>query len=183
MSGSVVTKRGDKGTTDLFGVHGIPKDSPRLHAYGNIDELNAILGVFLADPLASPVRATIERIQHMLFRVGADLATPTSVIHTNIKRVRHEDIEYIEQEIIALESALPPQRSFILPKGSRSTSLLHQARAVCRRAERWTVTVSKTEPINPHLLIVLNRLSDYLFIAARTVNINMNIPEESVDYE
>ena len=182
MTRSVVTKRGDKGTTDLFGICGIPKDHPRFHAQGDIDELNAILGLLLSYPLPSIVRPTIEHIQHMLFRVGADLATPTSVTHINIKRMRREDIEHVEQTITTLESTLQPQRSFILPNGSRVASLLHQARAVCRRAERWTVSVSRKETVNQEILIYLNRLSDYLFIAARIVNMHMNLPEEIVDY-
>ena len=118
----------------------------------------------------------------MLCRVGGDLASPTSVTHINIKRMRREDIEHVEQTITTLESTLQPQRSFILPNGSRVASLLHQARAVCRRAERWTVSVSRKETVNQEILIYLNRLSDYLFIAARIVNMHMNLPEEIVDY-
>lgn len=182
MTGSIVTKRGDKGTTDLFGQTNIPKDSPRLHAYGDIDELNAILGLLLTETLPNDISRTIEHIQHLLFRIGADLATPMSVIHPKTKRARPDDTTYLEQQISALESTLPPQQSFILPKGSRPTGLLHHARAVCRRAERWTVTISRTESINPHLLITLNRLSDYLFIAARATNAHFQIPEEPVEY-
>lgn len=182
MTGSIVTKRGDKGTTDVFGQTNIPKDSPRLHAYGDIDELNAILGLLLNEPLPDAISRTVERIQHLLFRMGADIATPSSVLHENIKRVRPEDTSYLERQIATLESVLPLQRSFILPKGSRPGSLLHHARAICRRAERWTVTVARIESVNPHLLIALNRLSDYLFIAARTASRHMNTPEEPVDY-
>lgn len=182
MSHSVITKRGDKGETDLFGMHGIPKDSPRLHAYGDIDELNALLGLLLTEPLPPAIQQAIEHIQHTLFRAGADLATPASVKHSKVKRIRLQDTEYLEKEIYSIESALPPQRSFILPKGSRSAALLHHTRTVCRRAERWGVSAARIETVNPDLLIYLNRLSDYFFVAARLVNIRMNIPEEQVDY-
>lgn len=182
MTRSVVTKRGDKGTTDLFGKGGIPKDSCRLHAQGTIDELNAILGLVLVEKLPDGERQIVELLQHTLFRAGADLATPVSIKATHTKRIRKEDTQYLERQIIIAESTLPPQESFLLPKGNRSSSLLHQARTVCRRAERWTVAIARLEPINPDLLVYLNRLGDYLFIAARIINKKMNIPEEPVQY-
>ncbi|MBI3336812.1 cob(I)yrinic acid a,c-diamide adenosyltransferase [Candidatus Peregrinibacteria bacterium] len=182
MTVSVVTKRGDKGTTDLFGKGRIPKDSIRLHAEGTIDELNAILGLVLAEKIPTSVRRIVEPLQHTLFRAGADLATPISITPINTKRIRGEDIECLERQISALESTLPPQQSFLLPKGNRSSCLLHQARTVCRRAERWTVALSHIESVNPALLVYLNRLGDYLFIATRTLNRQMNIPEEPVRY-
>ncbi len=180
---SIVTRTGDKGDTGLFGAERTSKASSRLHAYGTVDELNAVLGVLLAEhPLPEPLNSQVSRIQHLLFVVGADLATPMSG-PTNTKRVLENHVGTLERWIDELEEQLPPLQSFILPDGSAAGATLHLARTVCRRAERWVVALKETEAINPQVLIFLNRLSDYLFLAARGANRAGGIQETAVRYE
>lgn len=166
---SIVTKTGDKGQTGLFGGKRVPKHSVRIHAYGTVDELNAILGVILAEQgLSEELRTQLLEIQRLLFRVGGDLATPH--METHIARVESEQILQLEQWIHAMESELSVLKRFILPSGSRLGALLHQARTVCRRAERWVVELGTQEEINTTVQIFLNRLGDYFFLAARKAN-------------
>lgn len=190
---SIVTKTGDGGQTGLFGPTRTSKASARLHAYGTVDELNALLGQSLAErPLVDPLRTQLHRIHNMLFTVGADLACPPKPWRrgatplsdrTKAKRVTVNHIGTLERWIEELEGQLPPLQSFIVPGGSKGGALLHLARTVCRRAERWVVALKEQEPINPQVLIFLNRLGDYLFLAARAVNRAEGIPEEQVQYE
>ncbi|MDD4319909.1 MAG: cob(I)yrinic acid a,c-diamide adenosyltransferase [Candidatus Peribacteraceae bacterium] len=204
---SIVTKTGDNGDTGLVGGGRIPKSDVRLHAYGTVDELNAFLGAVLAslhfplspDPFPprgqgeslrpvppSPVgeglgvREHVQRLQHLLFRLGADLASPATV--KNTKRIGKEHTEEIEGWIRELESALPPLTQFILPGGTRAAAQLHVARTVCRRAERWTVALSEFEDVNREAIVFLNRLSDYLFLAAREMNRAAGAEEAKVIY-
>ncbi|MBI3618580.1 cob(I)yrinic acid a,c-diamide adenosyltransferase [Candidatus Peregrinibacteria bacterium] len=164
---SIVTKTGDKGHTSLFGGKRIPKDDARIHAYGTVDELNACIGLVLAEATApSALRERLLRVQHLLFRLGGDLATPLATREKE-DRIGSSHVREIDVGIVSLEALLPPQTHFILPGGNRRASLLHLARTVCRRAERWVVTLEKREEINHDVLIFLNRLSDYLFLAAR----------------
>jgi cob(I)alamin adenosyltransferase len=168
---SIVTRTGDQGTTGLFGGQRISKSSPRLHAYGTVDELNAVVGLVLAEPgLPATLRGPLEQTQRMLFRVGADLATPEDAQNTRPVRIEPKDAHEAEQWIKALESTLPVLKRFILPSGSRVSALLHHARTICRRAERWVVALSEQEQLNPEIQIYLNRLGDYLFLAARQAN-------------
>lgn len=165
---SIVTKTGDNGTTGLLGGTRISKASPRLHAYGTVDELNAILGLVLAEEnLPEPLERQIGSLQHTLFRLGSDLSAPASL---SLRRMETEDVVLLEEWITSLENSLPPLQNFIVPGGCRTAALLHHARTVCRRAERWVVTLAEEEPVNPHAQIYLNRLSDYLFLAARRAN-------------
>ena len=179
---SIVTKTGDRGTTGLFGGGRISKNSPRLHAYGTVDELNACIGVALASKeIAQEASDQLLRIQNLLFRVGADLATPLAV-NAKVDRMAKEHVFQLEEWIHAWEAALPPQTSFILPGGSVASANLHLARTICRRAERWIVALEREETINPAVRIFINRLSDYLFIAARAANHEKGIKDVSVDY-
>ena len=167
---SLSTKTGDKGTTGLIGGQRISKSSPRLHAYGTVDELNAQMGLILAEDVLTPeLREQFTEIQRMLFVMGSDLATPLEA-GTDVPRVTEEHIQIVERWGADLEQALPALQKFVLPSGHRAGALMHQARTVCRRAERWTVDLSEKELVSEHVLIYLNRLSDYLFLAARTVN-------------
>src|SRR3989338_9321598 len=167
---SIVTKTGDKGKTGLFGGQRVSKASSRLHAYGTVDELNACLGVILAEPqIGKTMQAQLLQTQRLLFLVGADLATPVESA-AKIKRVEQTHVAEVEGWINGLEQALPLLQRFILPSGSRLGALLHQARTVCRRAERWVVELSEKEQINLQVQIYLNRLSDYLFLVAREAN-------------
>lgn len=167
---SIVTRTGDKGTTGLYGGARLPKDHPRVCAYGDIDELNAVLGVVLASAhLSVETRAQLTEVQHLLFRVGSDLATPLEK-QAKQERVSAEHIQRIEEWIAQMEGHLPPQKAFILPGGTSAAAHLHHARTVCRRAERSVVALQKNEPANPDVAVFLNRLSDYLFLAARSAN-------------
>ncbi len=179
---SIVTKTGDKGTTGLFGGGRVPKNSPRLHAYGTVDELNAAIGVALTSAdLSGALRVQLTSIQHLLFRVGGDLATPLAVKEKQ-ERVGDDHIRMIEEWIAVLESSLPPQRQFILPGGSVVAAHLHLARTICRRAERWVCALGEKEVLNPCVQICLNRLSDYLFLAAREGNRTAGVGDSDVRY-
>ncbi len=166
---SIVTKTGDKGQTGLFGGERVPKTSPRIEAYGTVDELNAVLGVVVAEELSSELKHQLLRTQRLLFKVGADLATP-KLDTPSIERMAAGDIAEIESWITELEASLPPLTRFILPSGSRAGALLHQARTTARRAERAVCRLMETETINGEVQIYLNRLGDYLFLAARMAN-------------
>ena len=166
----IYTKSGDSGETGLFGGQRVPKDDPRIEAYGTVDEVNAVLGLALARCQDPDLRALIERVQAELFGVGADLATPADVDSAYVRRVDETSIERLETEIDAWEESLPPLKNFILPGGSEVGAILHIARTVCRRAERSVVKLSEQAAINPNIQRYLNRLSDWLFTLARLVN-------------
>ncbi|MBM3228064.1 cob(I)yrinic acid a,c-diamide adenosyltransferase [Candidatus Peribacteria bacterium] len=177
---SIVTKTGDKGMTGLFGGRRVSKADARLHAYGTVDELNAILGIVLSeDELPVKLRHDLRSTQRLLFTVGADLATPLES-RAQIQRIVPAHTAEIEEWIAALESTLPALTRFILPSGSRVGSQLHHARTVCRRAERWIVALGEQEEANPEVQVYLNRLGDYLFLAAREANRHRGAKEEEV---
>ena len=193
---SIVTRTGDKGTTGLYGGKRIAKSSVRLHAYGTIDELNALIGVLITDlsdaaestPVVStdepysPLLKGLTHIQHRLFRVGADLATPLS-IDAKVPRVEAAHVQELEDVISPIEKGLSPLRSFILPGGTRASALLHHARTVCRRAERWIAALGQEEDVNPQVLIYVNRLSDYLYLLAREANRIAGTDDVKVEYD
>ena len=168
----IYTRTGDGGTTGLVDGSRCPKDSLRIAAIGDVDEANSALGVALA---ALPGRAVVQalvRIQNDLFDLGADLATPGDDFAASpaALRIVAGQVAWIEERIDALNADLAPLASFILPGGTAAA--LHLARAVVRRAERAAVALGHAEPVNPAALAYLNRLSDYLFVAARAVNRN-----------
>lgn len=178
---SIVTKTGDTGMTGLYGAHRVSKTDPRIEAYGTVDELNAVLGVVLAEiDLPIVIRGQLTAAQHALFIVGSDLATPDSAVP--VPRVRPEHTGAVERWIAAWETSLPPQRHFLLPNGSKAGALLHQARSICRRAERCVVSLAEKESISTEVQIYLNRLSDYLCLAARSANLSCGYLETEVDY-
>ncbi len=167
----IYTRTGDEGTTSLFAGGRVSKGHVRLHAYGTIDELNAVLGLVVAAGVASQLEEALLRVQSELFVVGGDLATPSKSANAAITRVSFEMTARLEQEIDTWEGALPELRNFILPGGGLSGAFLHQARTVCRRGERWIVQLAAVEDVNPDVLKYVNRLSDWLFVAARLANI------------
>ncbi len=178
MATKIYTKTGDKGTTGLFGGQRVPKNSIRIEAYGAVDELNAVLGVFLSLDNVPPVSDTITTVSHLLFNLGSDLATPlTPPPSFDIPRIGKEHIHWLEQQIDSMESDLEPLKAFILPGGSMHSAQLHVARTVCRRAERCAVTLAETEEIGEFAVMFLNRLSDFLFVAARRVNAALGVPD------
>lgn len=165
----VYTKTGDDGTTGLFGGDRVRKDHTRIEAYGTVDEANAIVGIARSAGPKDRLADLLERIQGEMFVVGADLATPVKAKPV-VPRVRPEIVERLESDIDSLEEDLSPLKTFILPGGTPRAAALHAARTVCRRAERSVITAMEHEEIDPMVAIYLNRLSDFLFVAARWAN-------------
>lgn len=165
----IYTKTGDAGETGLWGGGRIPKDSVRISAYGTIDECNALLGVVRTTGVDARLDEKLAHIQNLLFAVGSDLATPGDV-KTAIPRIAEADVKLLESWIDELEESLPELKQFIVPGGAPAAAVLHLARTVCRRAERWTVLLSREEKACAQAMVFLNRLSDFLFVAARTAN-------------
>jgi cob(I)alamin adenosyltransferase len=166
----IYTRTGDNGQTSLFAGGRTSKDSARLHAYGTIDELNSILGLALAHGLSPQVTAWLGVIQNELFIIGSDLATPLDSQSDWIIRIAEDPVTRLEGEIDTMDERLPELKNFILPGRTVGAATLHVARTVCRRAERWIVTVAEQSAINPSVLHYTNRLSDWLFTAARYEN-------------
>jgi cob(I)alamin adenosyltransferase len=170
----IYTKTGDRGDTALGDGSRVPKDHPRVAAYGSVDELNAILGLLLAHHPDLAESELLRRIQNDLFDVGADLCVPQSPDEKPAARLRiqQRQVDSLEQAIDRLNAGLQPLTSFVLPGGHASAACCHQARTVCRRAERDVVTLMGTEFVNAQVLVYLNRLSDLLFVLARVCNDN-----------
>ena len=168
----IYTRRGDAGETDLFGAGRVAKDALRVEAYGEVDELNAVLGVAAAASRHDDLRQLAQRIQALLFDLGSTLATPDAQqrARSGIPEPRAEDVADFEARIDALEAELEPLRRFILPGGTPAAAAFHVARTVCRRAERRAVALHAREPLPEALLRVLNRLSDLFFVMARVEN-------------
>jgi cob(I)alamin adenosyltransferase len=164
----IYTKTGDAGETGLFGGGRVPKDDPRVQAYGDVDELNATLGFAASLDPAGFEADFLQSAQRDLFAIGAELATP------NAAKVRAqlgpERVSAIEQIIDKHDATLTPLKNFILPGGTPKAAAFHVARTTCRRAERAVVTLARDEHINPVIIHYLNRLSDLLFVLARAVN-------------
>jgi cob(I)alamin adenosyltransferase len=167
----IYTRTGDLGETGLFGGPRLGKDAARIETYGTLDELNAVLGLVRAEPLATELAELLARLQGELFEAGAELATVDPVAKKT-RTIGPQHVQILEAEIDRWEQTLQPLRSFILPAGVRAAALLHLARAVCRRAERRLVSLirSSQEPISLVLLAYLNRLGDLLFVLARVAN-------------
>jgi cob(I)alamin adenosyltransferase len=179
MATKIYTKTGDDGTTGLFGGDRVRKDHARIEAYGAVDELNATLGGVLALDDAPPALAErIGDLSALLFTAGADLATPLDPPPSYpIPRIEKRHVEYLERLIDEYDRALPPLKAFILPTGTPAAAALHLARTVCRRAERRTITLAAEEYIGEEIVMFLNRLSDFLFVAARTANRLAGVPD------
>lgn len=169
----IYTKTGDKGETGLVGGKRVPKDSLRIEAYGDVDELNAVIGVagsFL-ERHDTDIQEILQKIQEKLFVVGADLATTADYQGNRfVPKISEPDILEIEKWIDQFDAELPKLENFILPSGTSAGALLHCARTVCRRAERHVVRLSKEEAVGEEVIRYLNRVSDFLFVLARTVN-------------
>ena len=159
----IYTRTGDRGETSLFGGARVPKNDPRIEAYGTVDELNSYLGVVLA---IAPDAQLLE-VQRDLFEIGAHLASPGTSRFTGVEAAR---IEALERGIDSMEGELAPLKSFILPGGTLAAAQLHVARTVCRRAERLVVALHDDDSATESSITYLNRLSDYLFVAARYAN-------------
>jgi cob(I)alamin adenosyltransferase len=185
----VYTRLGDGGETALVGGRRVAKDSPRIVAYGTIDELNAVVGlvrVFNAEGMKTrgPRRkrhewldATLRKVQNQLFDLGSELATPPDAVYEGMFRVGEGEVTELERIMDGCQKDLAPLKSFILPGGGRIQGFLHQARTVCRRAERELFALSRTEPVGEWALRYVNRLSDLLFVLGRWVGKHMGEKE------
>ena len=163
----IYTRTGDAGTAGLVDGSRVSKSSLRMAAIGEVDEANAAIGMAIAALADGTLRSDLIRIQNDMFDLGADVATPGEI--DGALRIVASQVARLEQEIDTMNADLEPLTSFILPSGSAAVSALHFARAVVRRAERAAVALNEAEPLNPHLLAYVNRLSDHLFVAARKV--------------
>jgi cob(I)alamin adenosyltransferase len=168
----IYTRTGDQGGTSLGDGSRVSKDDPRVAAYGTIDELNAVLGLLLCQQPPPREADLLRSIQNDLFDVGADLCAPQPENEKEGERLRVQasQVTRLEQAIDRLNEHLTPLKSFVLPGGTPAAAWCHQARTVCRRAEREVVTLMRDEQINPQVLIYLNRLSDLLFVLGRVCN-------------
>jgi cob(I)alamin adenosyltransferase len=164
----IYTRGGDRGETSLGDGSRVPKLDCRIGAFGVVDELNSQLGVVLAGEVPDRLRPWLERIQNDLFDVGGDLSVPFGI--SDRLRVTQSAIDRLESHCDELNAELPELRSFVLPGGTDTAARLHVGRAVCRRAEREAIAADREHGINPFALAYLNRLSDFLFIAARSAN-------------
>ena len=177
----IYTRGGDKGETALAGGQRVAKDAPRIEAYGTVDELNAWIGMarFTAQqsPALAPLAEILLRVQHELFNLGSMLATLPQDLHPKQARITAREIEMLETEIDKMNADLPALRSFVLPGGCRINAELHLCRTVCRRAERATVTLSRTEGAPEEAVRYLNRLSDALFVWSRWASRALNADE------
>jgi cob(I)alamin adenosyltransferase len=168
----IYTRTGDAGQTGLVDGSRLPKHAPRMAAIGDVDELNSAIGVALTHKMPDEQRDMLARIQNELFDLGADFATPGDDFAPSemTLRIVPSQTERLEQEIDAMNAALAPLRSFILPGGDPAASAIHLARAIARRAERTAVAAAQDVAINPVGLAYVNRLSDHLFVMARHLN-------------
>lgn len=181
----VYTRTGDRGDTALVGGKRVPKDSPRIEAYGTIDELNAIVGLartFNEERLAEGehhrwLDEVFKRIQNQLFDLGSELATPPDATYEGMFRVGEAEVQELERLMDRCQGELEPLKSFTLPGGGRINAFLHQARTVCRRAERQVLKLSRAEPIGEWPLRYVNRLSDAFFVLGRWVAKHMGEKE------
>jgi len=160
----IVTRTGDRGETGLGDGSRVAKDAARVDALGCVDELNSALGVLLAESIPDTLRAPLLEVQHDLFDLGGEVSIPGHAMLTEAQLKR------LDALLEALNAKLPPLKEFILPGGTRAAALAHLARTVCRRAERALVRLSRDEQVTPFAVPYLNRLSDLLFVVARTLN-------------
>ena len=180
----VYTKTGDKGTTALFGGTRVPKHHIRIESYGTVDELNSHIGLIRDQDIQANYKDVLIHIQDRLFTVGAILATdPEKAIlksgkeRLNIPKISEQNIQFLEEEMDAMNTELPQMTHFVLPGGHQTVSFCHIARCVCRRAERLATALNDIEPIDSNTLVYLNRLSDYLFVLARKLSHDLQADE------
>ncbi len=180
----IYTKTGDSGTTGLFGGTRVPKHHIRIQSYGTLDELNSWIGMLRDQEIAAPHREQLLRIQDRLFTAGAQLAVDPDKERLKdgserlqIPFLSATDVESLETAIDQLDESLPPMTHFILPGGHPVVSTCHIARTVCRRAERMTTLLDEHSPVPAEILAYLNRLSDFLFVLARKLSLELGVDE------
>lgn len=160
----IYTRTGDNGTTGLGDGSRVPKESLRIQALGDVDELNAVIGILLTEPVSDKIRTCLVKVQHDLFNIGGEICMP------NYEMINADHISALENLLDELNDTLPPLKEFILPGGSRAAAYCHLARTVCRRAERTMHALSAEEPLTKASLQYINRLSDLLFVLCRILN-------------
>jgi cob(I)alamin adenosyltransferase len=174
----VYTRTGDDGTTGLGAGGRVAKDSPRIEAYGTVDELNSQIGIVLASGVNDEIAAALRSIQNDLFHLGSDLCVPEEEKERRpVPSIEERHVAGLESLMDRLSEELPPLQNFVLPGGTPGAAQLHVARTVCRRAERLLVTLARREPVGPHTVKYLNRLSDALFVMARHENKRRGVPD------
>jgi len=174
----VYTRRGDSGLTSLAGGQRIPKDDPRIEAYGTVDELNSFIGLARESARELPeLNAILRRVQHELFNLGSILATLPEDMHPHQARITDAESAQLEREIDRMNEGLPKLRSFVLPGGSRLNAELHVCRTVCRRAERICVSLAAVTAVDSAIVKYLNRLGDALFVWSRWASHRTGAPE------
>jgi cob(I)alamin adenosyltransferase len=176
----IYTRKGDEGSTNLFGGKSVSKSSLRIAAYGDVDELIAVLGVVCGAQDNDETGDLLRRLQSELHLVCADLANPN--LKKPAKRTRAKHVKALEKQCDQYQDKLPPLTKFILPGGTSAGAHMHLARTVARRAERRIVALSQEEEINPEVLRYVNRLSDFLFLVARWINHQAGVNEHHPDY-
>jgi len=173
----IYTKTGDDGTTALFAGGRVAKDDLRVEAYGTVDELNSTLGLIRTYELPEEIQAWLTDIQNTLFVIGADLATPLDSTPSWLVRLDESPTAKLESWIDTMDEHLPTLTAFILPGGHPAAAHTHIARTIARRAERLCVSANHATPINPQVMIYLNRLSDFLFTLARRINQHFGVDD------
>jgi len=173
----IYTKTGDQGITSLFGGKRVSKAELRIETYGTVDELNSFLGLVRDQEVNQKRQAVLVEIQDRLFTIGSILATEPGNEKLKIPSLLEDDIQFLENEMDAMDESLPPMRFFVLPGGHQSVSFCHVARTVCRRVERLAISLSTQEHVDPLVIKYLNRLSDYLFVLARKMAAELGIEE------
>lgn len=180
----IYTKKGDKGITSLFGGKKVPKYHIRVEAYGTIDELNAYIGLLHDQSIDEAIKTSLFKIQNELFVIGSSLATPpeseklkSGKERLQIEKIKTQQISFLENEIDRMNESLPTMTHFILPGGHTIVSYCHIARNICRRAERRIVALSEESRVDETILSYLNRLSDYLFVLARKLTLDLGAKE------
>jgi len=173
----IYTKTGDKGLTSLIGGTRVPKYHLRIECYGTVDELNSYIGLIACQQIDQHHQVILKEIQDRLFTIGASLAADPEKSKMKIPDLHLTDIELLEKEMDDMNEVLPPLKHFVLPGGNTTTSYCHVARCICRRAERLTFQLSSESFVDEKMTIYLNRLSDYLFVLARKLNLDANTDE------
>ena len=180
----IYTKTGDTGTTSLFGGTRVPKHHIRIESYGTTDELNSWIGLLRDHVSESDTKSLLQEIQDRLFVLGAQLATEpeksklkSGKDRLNIQTIKEADVEKLEAEMDQMNAQLPAMTHFILPGGHPTVSYCHITRTVCRRAERMITYLNENEPVDPLILVYINRLSDYLFVLARKSSAHLQAEE------
>jgi cob(I)alamin adenosyltransferase len=173
----IYTKTGDQGTTALIGGTRVAKSDLRIDTYGTVDELNASLGVVRDSITDEFSRATLLRIQHVLFVIGSHLACEKEGLKAKLPALEEKEVNFLEEAIDRMNESLAPMTHFILPGGHLSISFCHVARTICRRSERTIVALSESSACEPLIIAYINRLADYLFVLARYIGYQLDVTE------